>query len=90
MLCAVDWSFPLTDTCVRRAGNFSLVNQFMYYCYSGKYTSLCDVWSFGILMWEVFSAGKTPYSGMKNQEARDRVDNGMYSIMSSISFRVLP
>lgn len=44
---------------------------------SGKYTSLCDVWSFGILMWEVFSAGKTPYSGMKNQEARDRVDNGL-------------
>ncbi|KAF6027517.1 hypothetical protein EB796_014183 [Bugula neritina] len=42
----------------------------------GKYTSLCDVWSFGILMWEVFSGGKTPYSGMKNQESRDRVDNG--------------
>jgi len=42
----------------------------------GKYTSLCDVWSFGILMWEVFSAGKTPYSGMTNQEARDKVDNG--------------
>lgn len=42
----------------------------------GKYTSLCDVWSFGILMWEIFSAGKTPYSGMKNQEARDKVDAG--------------
>lgn len=45
-------------------------------CIAGRYTSLCDVWSFGILMWEVFSGGKTPYTNMKNQEARDRVDQG--------------
>lgn len=42
----------------------------------GKYTSLCDVWSFGILMWEVFSGGQTPYSGMSNNQARERVDSG--------------
>ncbi|XP_033726294.1 tyrosine-protein kinase Fer-like [Pecten maximus] len=42
----------------------------------GKYTSLCDVWSFGILMWEVFSGGQTPYSGMSNNQARERVDDG--------------
>ncbi|XP_067942710.1 tyrosine-protein kinase Fer-like isoform X2 [Watersipora subatra] len=42
----------------------------------GKYTSLCDVWSYGILMWEIFSSGKTPYTGMRNQEARDKVDAG--------------
>ncbi|XP_060083276.1 tyrosine-protein kinase Fer-like [Ylistrum balloti] len=42
----------------------------------GKYTSLCDVWSFGILMWEVFSGGQTPYSGMTNNQARERVDDG--------------
>lgn len=35
-------------------------------------------------MWEVFSGGKTPYSGMKNQESRDRVDNG--KIYSSFLF----
>ncbi|VDI62338.1 tyrosine-protein kinase Fer [Mytilus galloprovincialis] len=42
----------------------------------GKYTSLCDVWSFGILMWEIFSGGLTPYQGMSNAQARERVDAG--------------
>uniref|UniRef100_A0A034V6J5 Tyrosine-protein kinase n=1 Tax=Bactrocera dorsalis TaxID=27457 RepID=A0A034V6J5_BACDO len=42
----------------------------------GKYTSLCDVWSYGILMWEIFSKGDTPYSGMSNSRARERIDAG--------------
>lgn len=42
----------------------------------GKYTSLCDVWSFGILMWEIFSSGVTPYSGMTNNQAREQIDRG--------------
>lgn len=42
----------------------------------GKYTSLCDVWSYGILMWEIFSRGDTPYSGMSNSRARERIDTG--------------
>uniref|UniRef100_A0A6B2EHM0 Tyrosine-protein kinase n=1 Tax=Phlebotomus kandelakii TaxID=1109342 RepID=A0A6B2EHM0_9DIPT len=42
----------------------------------GKYTSLCDVWSYGILMWEIFSKGDTPYSGMSNARARERIDAG--------------
>ncbi|XP_078328610.1 tyrosine-protein kinase Fer-like isoform X2 [Crassostrea virginica] len=42
----------------------------------GKYTSLCDVWSFGILMWEIFSGGVTPYSGMTNNQAREQIDRG--------------
>ncbi|KMZ04705.1 tyrosine-protein kinase Fer isoform X3 [Drosophila simulans] len=42
----------------------------------GKYTSLCDVWSYGILMWEIFSKGDTPYSGMTNSRARERIDTG--------------
>ncbi|XP_065371234.1 tyrosine-protein kinase Fer isoform X2 [Calliphora vicina] len=42
----------------------------------GKYTSLCDVWSYGILMWEIFSRGDTPYSGMTNSKAREKIDGG--------------
>lgn len=44
----------------------------------GKYTSLCDVWSYGILMWEIFSRGDTPYSGMTNSKARERIDAGKF------------
>jgi hypothetical protein len=29
----------------------------------GKYTSLCDIWSYGVLVWEIFSKGGTPYQG---------------------------
>ncbi|XP_022919604.1 tyrosine-protein kinase Fer isoform X2 [Onthophagus taurus] len=42
----------------------------------GKYTSLCDVWSYGILCWEIFSRGGTPYTGMSNSKARESIDAG--------------
>ncbi|XP_060801957.1 tyrosine-protein kinase Fer isoform X1 [Amyelois transitella] len=42
----------------------------------GKYTSLCDVWSYGVLMWEIFSKGDTPYAGMSNSRAREKIDEG--------------
>lgn len=42
----------------------------------GKYTSLCDVWSYGILMWEIFSRGSTPYPGMNNSQSREQIDAG--------------
>ncbi|KAH8367332.1 hypothetical protein KR200_006820 [Drosophila serrata] len=44
----------------------------------GKYTSQCDVWSYGILMWEIYSKGDTPYSGMSNSRARERIDTEGY------------
>ncbi|CAG9833730.1 unnamed protein product [Diabrotica balteata] len=42
----------------------------------GKYTSLCDIWSYGVLCWEIFSKGGTPYSGMSNSKAREKIDTG--------------
>lgn len=43
----------------------------------GKYTSLCDVWSYGVLCWEVFSKGGTPYSGLSNTRSRQMISAGM-------------
>ncbi|KAG5673688.1 hypothetical protein PVAND_003712 [Polypedilum vanderplanki] len=42
----------------------------------GKYNSLTDVWSYGILMFEIFSKGATPYSGMSNSKAREKIEEG--------------
>ncbi|XP_070535873.1 tyrosine-protein kinase Fer-like isoform X1 [Ptychodera flava] len=42
----------------------------------GEYTIECDIWSYGILMWEIFSRGNIPYPGMGNQVAREKIENG--------------
>ncbi|XP_037948147.1 ALK tyrosine kinase receptor [Teleopsis dalmanni] len=61
----------------------------------GIFTSKTDVWSFGILLWEVFSLGQMPYTGLSNHEVMELVTNGgrlgalpgcpqaMYTIMIS-------
>ena len=34
----------------------------------GKFTMATDVWSFGVVVWEVFTYGQQPYVGMTNEE----------------------
>lgn len=42
----------------------------------GIFTSKTDVWSFGVLLWEVFSLGLMPYTGLPNRDVMQLVTGG--------------
>lgn len=41
-----------------------------------KFTTASDVWSFGVVMWEVASFGERPYWDWTNQEVIQAIDEG--------------
>ncbi|XP_036813807.1 tyrosine-protein kinase FRK isoform X2 [Oncorhynchus mykiss] len=41
-----------------------------------KFTIKCDVWSFGILLYEIMTFGEMPYPDMNNSQVKQRVPNG--------------
>jgi len=42
----------------------------------GKFTHSSDVWSFGVMCWEIFTYGMQPYPGLTNAQAREYVEQG--------------
>jgi hypothetical protein len=45
-----------------------------------------DVWSFGVVMWEMYSFGEKPYMEFEDQrEINDAIDRGYRFVLSSYS-----
>ncbi|CAF1205471.1 unnamed protein product, partial [Didymodactylos carnosus] len=42
----------------------------------GKFTVKSDVWSYGILLYELVTRGQVPYPGMANREVLDQIQRG--------------
>ncbi|TGZ65068.1 hypothetical protein CRM22_006043 [Opisthorchis felineus] len=43
---------------------------------TGRYTIKCDVWSYGVLLWEIFTFGDIPYRFWSNPQTREMVESG--------------
>eukprot|EP01114_Cavostelium_apophysatum_P001939 TRINITY_DN1169_c0_g2_i1.p1 TRINITY_DN1169_c0_g2~~TRINITY_DN1169_c0_g2_i1.p1 ORF type:complete len:1386 (-),score=265.65 TRINITY_DN1169_c0_g2_i1:45-4202(-) len=68
---AVDYYSPSGDTAVpvRWSAPEVLVNR-------GRFTGASEVWSFGVVMWEILTLGKTPYAWLSNRDIFEAVPRG--------------
>ena len=44
--------------------------------FDGIYTTKSDVWSFGVLIWEIITLGYQPYLGLENNQVIEYIKNG--------------
>ena len=44
----------------------------------GKFTSPSDVWSYGIVLWEIATLAELPYQGLSNEEVLSHVKGGQH------------
>ena len=42
----------------------------------GTYTSHSDVWSYGVVLWEIATLAELPYPGLSNEEVLSHVKKG--------------
>lgn len=54
-----------------------------------KFTSASDVWSFGIVFWEVMSYGERPYWNWSNQDVIKSIEKG-YRLPAPMVCRIFP